>query len=153
MSSVCMPGWSDHRHGHTLIKKKIRFFYKEIRCKVIYDYRPPHIWGKICAFPHLLGSPSSYMTFSPDPIWISLHMRAILFSFLSVHRLEGACEKEETKENWKQEPIVLPQHQHHHPTGFPFQMINNDLWHCLLRTGGKKEVKGLHSNQSGKHWA
>ncbi len=24
--------------------------------------RPPHIWGNICAFPHILGSPSSYMT-------------------------------------------------------------------------------------------
>jgi hypothetical protein len=21
-----------------------------------------HIWGNICAFPHILGSPSSYMT-------------------------------------------------------------------------------------------
>jgi hypothetical protein len=30
-------------------------------------------------------------------------------------------------------------------------MINNDLWHGLLRTGGKKEVKGLHSNQSEKN--
>ncbi len=24
--------------------------------------RPAHIWGNICAFPHILGSPSSYMT-------------------------------------------------------------------------------------------
>jgi hypothetical protein len=33
-----------------------------IGCKVIYNLRPPHIWGNICAFPHILGSPSSYMT-------------------------------------------------------------------------------------------
>ncbi len=30
--------------------------------QVIYNYRPPHIWGNICAFPHILGSNSSYMT-------------------------------------------------------------------------------------------
>jgi hypothetical protein len=30
--------------------------------KVIYDLRPPQIWGNICAFPHIIGSPSSYMT-------------------------------------------------------------------------------------------
>jgi hypothetical protein len=33
---------------HALIKKKIN--------------RPPQIWGNICSFPHILGSPSSYMT-------------------------------------------------------------------------------------------
>ncbi len=44
------------------------------------------IYGEnICAFPHILGIPSSYMTLHPDPIWISLYMRKILFSFLSVY--------------------------------------------------------------------
>ncbi len=32
---------------------------------VIYDLRPPHIWLKICVFPHILGSPSSKMTLQP----------------------------------------------------------------------------------------
>jgi hypothetical protein len=27
-----------------------------------HDWRPPHKWGNICAFSHILGSPSSYMT-------------------------------------------------------------------------------------------
>jgi hypothetical protein len=42
---------------------------------------------KMFAFPHILGSPSSYMTlhliydFATAPFWISLYMRKILFSF------------------------------------------------------------------------
>jgi hypothetical protein len=41
----------------------------------------PHIWLNNCAFPHILGSPSSYMTLQPIT---SLHMRKSSFSFLSV---------------------------------------------------------------------
>jgi hypothetical protein len=50
----------------TLIKKKRKFSsyirkFRGIRCKVIYDYNDLLIYGKnICAFPHILGSPSSY---------------------------------------------------------------------------------------------
>ncbi len=40
----------------------ILFFIFLFICKVIYDKRPPHIWGNISAFPHILESPSSYMT-------------------------------------------------------------------------------------------
>jgi hypothetical protein len=43
----------------------------------------PHIWGNICAFPHILESPSSY-DFAAAPLWISIYMRKIRFSFLSV---------------------------------------------------------------------
>ncbi len=49
-------------------KKKIKFFliYKEIQngavAKLYMTNKPPHIWLNICAFPHILGSPSSYMT-------------------------------------------------------------------------------------------
>ncbi len=42
------------------------------------------LWGNICAFPHILGNPSSYMT-STASFWISLCMRKIWFSFLSLY--------------------------------------------------------------------
>jgi hypothetical protein len=43
------------------------------------------IYGEnICAFPHILGSPSSYMTLQPNPF------QNFLFSFLSVY---SVCEK------------------------------------------------------------
>ncbi len=50
----------------TLIKNKIKFSsyirkFRGMGCKVVYVKRPPHIWGKYCAFPHVLESPS-YMT-------------------------------------------------------------------------------------------
>ncbi len=40
---------------YTLIKKKIKFSsyirkFRWIECKVIYDWRPPHIWWKIANF-------------------------------------------------------------------------------------------------------
>ncbi len=43
----------------------------------------------ICALPHILESHFSYNDFAPDPICItiSLYMRKILFSFLSVYCL------------------------------------------------------------------
>ncbi len=40
----------------------------------------------ICAFPHILGSPSSYMTLQPSPIWISWCMRKISFLFYQCDR-------------------------------------------------------------------
>ncbi len=50
----------------TLIKKikfsayirKFRMEQLQSRIRLI-DYRPPQIWGSICAFPHKLGGPSS----------------------------------------------------------------------------------------------
>ncbi len=39
----------------------VRKFRMEL-FKVIDDKQPRHIWGIICAFPHILGSPSSHMT-------------------------------------------------------------------------------------------
>jgi hypothetical protein len=49
-------------------KKENIIFLRKLRgCKDMYDKRPPHIWGKICAFPHILGGPSSYMTLHPIP--------------------------------------------------------------------------------------
>jgi hypothetical protein len=46
--------------------------------------RPPHVLLNICAFPHILGSASSYMTLQPLPSGIFFHTRKISFSFLSV---------------------------------------------------------------------
>ncbi len=52
----------------TLIKNEIQIFliYKEIQngavAKSYMTNGPPHIWGNIGAFPHILGSSSSYMT-------------------------------------------------------------------------------------------
>jgi hypothetical protein len=57
-------------------KNKIKFSlyirkFGEIGWKVIYDYRPPHIYGEnICAFSHILGIPSSYTTLHPIPFLI-----------------------------------------------------------------------------------
>ncbi len=54
-------------HKYTDKKRKSSFPHiswnsKWGSCKVIYDKRPPRIWGNICAFPHILGSPSSNIT-------------------------------------------------------------------------------------------
>ncbi len=35
---------------------------KAVAESYMYDWRPPHIWGNICAFPQILGSPSPYRT-------------------------------------------------------------------------------------------
>jgi hypothetical protein len=50
-----------------LIKMKIKFssYIRKFRMEQLQSHiwqRPPHIWGSICAFPYILGSPSSYMT-------------------------------------------------------------------------------------------
>jgi hypothetical protein len=44
----------------TLIKKKIKFssYIRKFRMEQLQS----HIWLNICAFPHILGSPSSYLT-------------------------------------------------------------------------------------------
>ncbi len=44
-----------------------------------------HIWQNICAFPHILGSPSSYMTLQPIPFSEFPYMyEENFFSFLTV---------------------------------------------------------------------
>ena len=35
---------------------------EQLQSHTVYDYRLSHIWGNICAFPHILGSPSLFMT-------------------------------------------------------------------------------------------
>jgi hypothetical protein len=58
---------------NTLIKNKIKFSlyirkFRGIGCNVIYDYNDLLINGiNICAFPHILGSSSSYLTLHPIP--------------------------------------------------------------------------------------
>ncbi len=85
---------------YALIKNKIKG-NKEIRR----DRMQSHIWltsssymGKICAFPHQLGSPSSYMTLHPIPSEFPYIWGKILFSFfISVgHRIQE--EKNNTME-------------------------------------------------------
>ncbi len=56
----------------TQIKKKRKFSsyvrkFRGIRCKVIYDYDFLIYGDNICAFPQILGTPSSYMTLHPIP--------------------------------------------------------------------------------------
>jgi hypothetical protein len=74
------------------IKKKIKIFLKYYKYignsegsgAKSYITNDLLIYGEnICAFPHILGSLSSYMTLHPIPL-ISLYMRKIMFSFLSV---------------------------------------------------------------------
>jgi hypothetical protein len=64
-------GWREGGDGgHWFTDKKeskIFLIYKEIQSgAVAKSYMTNclliHIWGNICAFPHILGSPSSYMT-------------------------------------------------------------------------------------------
>ncbi len=47
-------------------ENKIFLIYKEIQkgpgANSYMTNGLSHIWGKSCAFPHILGSPSSYMT-------------------------------------------------------------------------------------------
>ncbi len=43
-----------------------------------------HIWSNICAFPQILGSPSSYMTLQLLLSEFYLYLKKIWFSFLSV---------------------------------------------------------------------
>ncbi len=47
------------------------------RGDLFYDWPPPHIWLNICAFPHILGSPSSILIydFATAPFWMSLCVR------------------------------------------------------------------------------
>ncbi len=71
----------------------IFLIYKEIQngavAKSYMTNGPPHIWGNICAFPHILGSSSSYMTvqllYSEFPyIWGN-------FDFFSVKSEAARC--------------------------------------------------------------
>ncbi len=72
--------------GITLIRKKIKLSsyirkFRGIGCKVIYDLRPPHIWWKYLCISSYIRKPFLIYEFAPDPIWISLYMRKIFFSF------------------------------------------------------------------------
>ncbi len=58
-----------------------KFRMEQLQCHIW--IRPPHILGNIFAFPHILGSPSSY-DFATAPLWISLYMRKICFPFFWV---------------------------------------------------------------------
>jgi hypothetical protein len=60
-SRLHMIHWKKRKQNFPHIIRKFR----RDRLKVIYDKRPPHIWLNICAFPHILGRPSSYMTSHP----------------------------------------------------------------------------------------
>ncbi len=61
-----------------------------------------HIWlmnpsyTNICAFPHILGSPSSYMILHPIPSEFP-YMRKILFSFLSAHAPQNQFKRQQNK--------------------------------------------------------
>ncbi len=92
-------GWGGtKRRGHarlrvmgcTLIKKKMKFSsyirkFRGIGCKVIYAWLTnPHIWWKYLCISSYIRKPFLIYDFAPDPIWISLYMMKILFSFLSV---------------------------------------------------------------------
>ncbi len=80
-SSQAWGYFSDKNEKNVLIYKEIQ------KGAVAKSYmtngqRPPHILLNICAFPHKLGSPSSYMTLQPVHFEFPYtYMRKILFSF------------------------------------------------------------------------
>ncbi len=49
----------------------------------------PHIWGNICAFPHILGSPSSYMTLQLLHSEFPYYEENLIFFFISVKEVTG----------------------------------------------------------------
>jgi hypothetical protein len=60
-----MLTYTDKKEFSSYIRK-----FREIGCKVIYEYMINDllIYGEnICAFPHILGTPSSYMTLHQIP--------------------------------------------------------------------------------------
>ena len=63
-----------------------KFRNSGIGCKVIYDERSPLIWLNICAFPHILGSPSSYMTLQLNCSTLNffIYEENFIFFFISV---------------------------------------------------------------------
>jgi hypothetical protein len=59
--------------------------YKEIQDgAVAKSYMSPHIWGNICAFPHILGSPSSFMTLTT--LNFLIYEENVIFFFISEYR-------------------------------------------------------------------
>jgi hypothetical protein len=72
-SHVAQSFTSTHSENSTLIKKEKKVFltYREIQMGSVsksYMTNDLLIYGEnICAFPHILGSPSSYMTMHPIP--------------------------------------------------------------------------------------
>ncbi len=74
----------------TLIKKKIKFssYIKKFEwssCKVIYDWRR----GKYLRISSYIRKPYLIYDFGTAPLWISLYMAKIWFSFLSVYTVSG----------------------------------------------------------------
>jgi hypothetical protein len=77
-----------------LIKKKIKFssYIRNSEDRVQSHIRMTNdllIYGEnICAFPHILGSPSSYMTLHPIPSEYSLkYDQNFVYFFISVRRI------------------------------------------------------------------
>ncbi len=82
--------WTGVAPENALIKKKIKFssYIRKLR----WDWFQSHIWLtafilNICAFPHILGSLSLYMTLQPIPSEFPYIWGKSPFSFLSVWRL------------------------------------------------------------------
>ncbi len=72
------------------MKRKSNFphtVYKEIQNGAVAKSRPPHTWLNICAFPHILGSPSN------PHIWLCncsilnfpIYEENFIFFFITVH--------------------------------------------------------------------
>ncbi len=75
----------------TPIKKVSSYTYKEIKM----DHVQSHIWltassymGKNLRFSSYIRKPFLIYDFAPDPIWISLYVRIIFFSFCSVRTIK-----------------------------------------------------------------
>ncbi len=75
----------------TLIKKKIKLSwyvrkFRGIGCKVIYDYRPPHIWWKYLCITSYIRKPFFIYDFAPDPMHLNfpIHEENFVFFFISV---------------------------------------------------------------------
>ncbi len=80
-------------HPHFTDKKEYQIFliYSEIQNGAVAKsymtnglLNSPHIWLNIWAFPHILGSPSSYMTLQLLHSEFPYTVRKVIFSFLSV---------------------------------------------------------------------
>ncbi len=82
--------------GSALIKKKIKFSSYIGKFRV--EQLQSHIWltassymGKYFCISSYIRKPFLIYVFATAPLWISLYMRKIWFSFLSVCRREGWC--------------------------------------------------------------
>jgi hypothetical protein len=71
---------------------KYILFYSILFYSILFYYilfymtqRPPYIWWKHLFISSYIRKPFIMYDFAPDPIWISLYMRKILFSLFSEH--------------------------------------------------------------------